>query len=131
MRSLTPMDDAVAALFSGTTSVVALVFYALFVVASWKMFTKAGYAGILSLIPIVNLIVIVKIAGYSGWMVLWYIIPIANIVMAFFVALRLGANFGKGGAFSFFLLWLFPIVGYFIIGLGSATYRRVDPRARG
>ena len=28
----------------------------------------------------------------------------------------------SGGAFSFFLLWLFSVIGYLILGFGSATY---------
>ncbi|MBP6686098.1 MAG: hypothetical protein KA158_11825 [Leucobacter sp.] len=118
----TPIDDAMAAVLSGTGSVIMIAFYVVFVIAAWRMFTKAGYAGILALIPIVNVILIVKIAGYSAWMSLLYIIPIVGFIFAIFVALRLGTNFGKGAVFSIFLLWMFPIIGYFIIGLGDARY---------
>lgn len=123
-----PVDEALARIFSGTSSFFMIALYVLIVIAAWRIFSKAGYAGILALIPIVNVIILVKIAGYSGWMALWYLVPIANIVIAIFVALRLGANFGKGVVFSVFLLWLFPVVGYFVVGLGSAQYRPV-PRA--
>ncbi|GAA1319263.1 DUF5684 domain-containing protein [Leucobacter albus] len=118
----TPMDEALAAVFSGTTSLFMLALYVVVAIAAWKMFTKAGYPGILAFIPIVNLILIVKIAGYSGWMSLLYLIPVVGFIFAIFVAVRLGANFGKGGAFSVFWLWLFPMIGYFIIGLGDARY---------
>ncbi|WP_424936314.1 MULTISPECIES: DUF5684 domain-containing protein [Bacteria] len=117
--------DVYAGLFSGTTSLIALVYYVLVVIAMWRVFTKAGYPGILALIPIVNLIFLIKIAGMSGWLVLLYLIPIVNIVFAIIVAVKLGARFGKGGAFSFFLLWFLPVIGYFIIGYGQAQYRRV------
>ena len=117
--------NILSGLFNGTTSVVGLIFYVIVAIALWKVFTKAGHAGWLALIPIVNLIFLIKIAGMSGWLVLLYIIPIVNIVMSIIVAMKLGKNFGKGGAFSFFLLWLFSFIGYFIIGFGSAQYRRV------
>jgi len=123
-----PTDAAgniLSGLLNGTTSVVGLIFYVIVVIALWKVFTKAGHAGWLALIPIVNLIFLIKIAGLSGWFVLLYLIPIVNIVMSIIVAVKLGKNFGKGGAFSFFLLWLFSFIGYFIIGFGSAQYRRV------
>ncbi|WP_141886100.1 DUF5684 domain-containing protein [Leucobacter komagatae] len=126
ITSNTPMDDALAAIFSGTTSFIAIALYIVFAVAAWKMFSKAGYPGILAFIPIVNVILIVKIAGYSAWMSLLYLIPIVGFIFAIFVALRLGANFGKGAGFSVFLLWLFPVFGYFILGLGDARYQ---PRA--
>jgi len=118
------INDAISGIFSGAGSVVLIAYYVLLVVAAWKMFSKAGYPGILALIPIVNLIVIVKIAGYSGWLVLLYLIPIVNIVFMILVALHLGRNFGKGGFFSILWLWLFPVIGYFVIGYGSARYQR-------
>ena len=113
-----------ASLFSGTTSVFALIFYVIVVIALWKVFTKAGHAGWLALIPIVNLIFLIKIAGLSGWFVLLYLIPIVNIVMSIIVAIKLGKNFGKGGVFSFFLLWLFSFIGYFRSAFGSGPCRR-------
>lgn len=116
------MDDVLAMIFTGTSSVIMIAIYVVFAIAAWKMFSKAGYAGILAFIPIVNVIILVKIAGYSGWMSLLYLIPIAGWIFAIFVALRLGTNFGKGTAFSVFLLWLLPIIGYFIVGLGDARY---------
>lgn len=121
----TQIDDALAGIFSGAGSVVLIAYYVLLVVAAWKMFSKAGYPGILAIIPIVNLIFIVKIAGYSGWLVLLYLIPIVNIVFAILVALRLGGNFGKGVLFSILWLWLIPVIGYFVIGFGGSRYQRV------
>ncbi len=108
------------------TITVAIVLYILWVVALWKVFSKAGYWGILSIIPIVNAIILIKIAGYSGWLVLLYVIPIVNVVLAIIVAVRVGANFGKGGVFSVLWLWLIPFIGYFIIGFGQAQYRRAQ-----
>ena len=107
-----------------TGGVIGFVLYVLLVVALWKVFTKAGYPGILAIIPIVNTVILVKIAGYSGWLTLLYLIPIVNIVFSVLVSIKVGAAFGKGGAWSFFLLWLVSFVGYFILGFGSARYRQ-------
>ncbi|MDL9978834.1 DUF5684 domain-containing protein [Microbacterium sp. ASV49] len=103
---------------------VGLVFYILVVVALWKVFSKAGWPGILAIIPIVNLFILVKIAGWSAWLGLLWLIPIVNVVFGILVALRVGRGFGKGGVFSFFLLWLFSVIGYFIIGFGKAAYTK-------
>lgn len=103
--------------------VFAVVWYIIIAIALWRVFSKAGYPGILAIIPIVNVFILVKVAGYSAWMALLYIIPIVNIIFSIFVAIRLGERFGKGGAFSFFLLWLFSAIGYLILGFGSAQYR--------
>lgn len=119
------LNDYAAQVFSGTGGILILVLYVLYAVALWKVFSKAGYPGILALIPIVNIIFLVKVAGMSGWLALLYLPPIVNIVFAIIVAVKQGANFGKGGAFSFFLLWLIPIIGNLILGFGSSTYRQV------
>ncbi|HBS09479.1 MAG TPA: hypothetical protein DEA69_11860 [Microbacterium sp.] len=107
-----------------TTSLIGLVIYIIVVVALWRVFSKAGWPGILAIIPIVNMFILVKIAGYSAWLGLLYFIPIANLVLAIIVAIKVGENFGKGGAFSFFLLFLFPFIGYLILGFGDAQYAK-------
>ncbi|MGN8026765.1 DUF5684 domain-containing protein [Microbacterium sp. 22242] len=119
------VNNLYSSIFSGTGSVIGIIVYIVIAIALWKVFTKAGHPGILAIIPIVNLIFLIKIAGMSGWLVLLYLIPIVNLIFAIVVAVKLGKNFGKGGVFSFFLLWLFPFIGYFILGFGSAQYRRV------
>ncbi|MCT1476641.1 DUF5684 domain-containing protein [Microbacterium sp. p3-SID336] len=119
------IPDLFAAIFSGTTGLIALVFYILVAVGLWKVFSKAGYPGILAIIPLVNLVFLVKIAGMSGWLALLYLVPIANFILAIIVAFKLGERFGKGAGFSFFLLFLFPYIGYLILGFGDARYREV------
>lgn len=110
----------------GAYSIVAIVWYVLVAVALWKVFSKAGYPGILAIIPIVNVVILVKIAGYSAWLTLLLLIPIVNLVFSIMVALRVGRGFGKGGAWSFFLLWLVSVIGYFILGFGKATYTKPE-----
>lgn len=110
----------------GAYSIVALVWYVLVAVALWKVFSKAGYPGILAIIPIVNIVILVKIAGYSAWLTLLYLIPIVNLVFSIMVSIRVGRGFGKGGAWSFFLLWLFAFIGFFILGFGKATYSKPE-----
>lgn len=105
-------------------SIAILAFYILTAIAMWKVFSKAGYPGILAWIPIVNVILLVKIAGYSGWLVLLYLIPIVNVVFAILVAIRLGERFGKGVLFSVLWLWLFQVIGLFVLGFGEARYTR-------
>lgn len=107
-----------------STGVLGLIWYVLVAIALWKVFSKAGWPGILAIIPIVNLFVLVKIAGYSAWLGLLFLIPIVNIVFHIIVAFRVGRGFDKGGVFSFFLLFLIPWIGYFIIGFGRAQYTK-------
>ena len=99
-----------------------IIGYVITAILYWRIFTKAGRAGWLGLIPIVNVIVLIQISGHSGWTVLFYLVPILNIVWSIVIAVHLGASFKKGGAFSFFLLWLISIIGYIILAFDSSTY---------
>ena len=107
-----------------TTSLIGLVIYIIVAVALWRVFTKAGWPGILAIIPIVNMFILVKIAGYSAWLGLLYIVAFAHVSLASVVAIKVGEKFGKGGAFSFFLLFLLPFIGYLILGFGDARYTK-------
>ena len=125
LAEITPVSTAVnESLFNVWTGLLAFLWYVLVAIAMWMVFAKAGWPGILALIPIVNIVILVKIAGYSGWMSLLYLIPIVNIVFSIIVAIKVGAAFGKGGVWSFFLLWLIAFIGYFILGFGDAKYTK-------
>ncbi|MEJ1154837.1 DUF5684 domain-containing protein [Microbacterium marmarense] len=122
MNSVTSTAD-IGTLF-GSISIPGIIVYVLVAVALWRVFDKAGYPGILAIIPIVNFFVLTKIAGFSAWLGLLFLVPIVNIVFSIIVALRVGRAFDKGGVFSFFLLWMFAFIGYFIIGFGKETYTK-------
>ncbi|MBP2436590.1 DUF5684 domain-containing protein [Microbacterium amylolyticum] len=122
MDSITDMAG-LGALY-GAGGVVGVICYIIVAIALWKVFTKAGLPGFLAIIPIVNLFALVKVSGLKIWWGLLYLVPIVNIVFAIIVALKVGERFGKGGAFSFFLLFLFQFIGYLILGFGDARYRQ-------
>lgn len=118
------ITELITGIFSGTTTVIGLIFYVVVVIGLWKLFEKAGYSGILAIIPIVNVVILVRIAGLSGWWTLLYLIPVVGFVFGIIVAVKVGERFGKGGLFSFFLLFVFPYIGYLILGFGSARYSK-------
>jgi Family of unknown function (DUF5684) len=86
----------------------------------WKVFTKAGQPGWASIIPIVNLFFLCKVAGRPAWWVLLLLIcfPIFWIIISLDVAKR----FGKGVGFAIGLMFL-GIIFYPILGFGSAQYQ--------
>jgi len=100
-----------------------------FIIAAWKVFTKAGKPGWGIFIPIYNLYLWVKIAGRSGWWVLLIMIPIVGIVFSIIVALDVAKAFGKSGVWGFFLLFLFTFIGLPILGYGKAVYTPPGPPA--
>lgn len=106
----------------GVAFLLAIALLVFYLGATWKVFTKAGRAGWLSLIPIVNTVVLCQIAGKSGWWVLLLLIPFVDIIVAIMLILELSRAFGHGMGFALGLLFLgfifWPILGY-----GSSQYR--------
>ena len=106
---------------NGIVVVIYLAIIVLLIAAAWQIFTKAGEAGWKCLIPIYNLLVLLKIVGRPWWWLILWIIPLVGIVIALIVALDLAKSFGKGGGFGVGLFFLGFIFGP-ILGFGSATY---------
>lgn len=109
--------------FMGIYSLIVLVVTVILLVAMWKIFVKAGKPGWAALIPIYNIVVLMEVCGRPGWWVIWYFVPIAQIVVMVLVSLDLAKKFGKSVAFAIFGLILFPIVGYPMLGFGKSEYK--------
>jgi hypothetical protein len=111
----------------GGGAVVLLVYLALIVVTIagwWMTFTKAGEAGWASIIPIYNLIVLLRIAGKPWWWVFLFLIPIVSLVIVVLVSIDVAKNLGKGAGFGLGLAFL-SFIFYPILGFGDARYQRV------
>jgi Family of unknown function (DUF5684) len=102
-------------------SVFALGILAVSIVGTWKMFAKAGEPGWACLIPIYNVIVLLRIAGRPLWWILLYLIPLVNLVVAIVVMVDLARCFGKGAGFGLGLMFL-GFIFFPILGLGEAQY---------
>ena len=87
----------------------------------WKVFTKAGEPGWASIVPIYNLIVLIKIADRPIWWIVMFLIPIAQLIAAIFISIDIAKKFGKDVGFAVGLI-LLPVVFYPILGFGSAQY---------
>lgn len=104
------------------SAIIAIALTALLVVGLWKMFEKADEAGWKALIPFYNTYTLFRMAGSTGWGFLLMFIPFVNIVVSIVIALDLAKRYGKSGLFGFFGLFLFPFVGYLMLGFGDAKY---------
>jgi Family of unknown function (DUF5684) len=111
---------------NGVVIVVYLAILVLVIAGLWMVFTKAGEAGWKSIIPIWNIIVLLRIVGRPLWWLVLLIIPIVNIVISLIVMLDLAKSFGKGSGFGVGL-WLLSFIFIPILGFGSATYQRGSP----
>ena len=91
----------------------------------WMIFTKAGEAGWKSIIPIWNILVLLKIIGREWWWIILMLIPFVNIVIWIIVSLDLAKVFGRGTGFGIGLAFLSFIFAP-ILGFGSDTYKGPD-----
>jgi hypothetical protein len=101
-----------------------LVVIVLMIAGMWKMFAKAGEPGWAAIVPIYNIIVLLKIAGKPAWWFLLFLVPLVNFVIIIIVALAVAKNFGKGTGFGIGLL-LLPFIFYPLLGFGDARYQPV------
>ncbi len=101
---------------------VALILYAITVVAMWKIFTKAGIAGWKSIVPLLNAYELYKIAMGNGWLFLLLLVPLVNIVIGIMLWVKLAKAFGHGGGFAAGLIFL-NIIFILILGFEDSTYQ--------
>jgi hypothetical protein len=115
------MNDFPFALF-GTYMVAYLAIIILVLIAQWQIFQKANQPGWACIIPIYNIIVLLRIVGKPWWWLLLMFIPIVNIVLAIWVLNLLSKSFGKEEGFTVGLIFL-PFIFYPILGFGNAKYK--------
>ena len=144
MHTLTPLlaqasgnNEAAAlgvllALIAGF-GMILLAGYVVCLIGMWKVFTKAGQPGWAVLIPIYNVIVLLRVAGlpwYWVFALFLQIIPIigllAFMVLAVMCLHRISTRFGQGVGFTIGLTLLSPIF-FLILGFGSSKYVAEQP----
>jgi hypothetical protein len=87
----------------------------------WRLFSKAGKPGWVSIIPIYRTIVMLEIAKKPKTKFLLFFIPIVNIIFMIMMMNAISKNFGKSEGFTVGLIFL-PFVFFPILGFGDATY---------
>jgi len=102
---------------------VVLIAAVLSIIAMWRVFEKANQPGWASIIPIYNTYILLKIVGRPGWWILLYFVPLVNVVVQLFVAMDLAKAFGKSTTFGVIGLWLFSIIGYYVLAFDDSTYQ--------
>ena len=128
--------------------IICIVLLVLMIIATWKVFTKAGEKGWKSLIPIYSTYILFKIAGKSflKWILIYlayglfmglasnmegglalvlsivaFALSIWGLVETILMYNGLSKNFGHGAGFTVGLIFLSPIF-MMILGFGSSQY---------
>ena len=104
-----------------TAWVVSLVIGIISIIALWMGFEKAGKPGWASIIPIYNAVVLLNIAGFSGWYILLMLVPIVNVFFGFYMNIKLAKAFGKSTGFGIGLILLNTIF-VAILAFGDSKY---------
>ncbi len=149
------MEELLTTILAGIAiyATICLIWYIIMVVANWKIFTKAGQPGWMSIIPILNTFIIFKIswntmmfwimlgagvlgsvlstiAGEDGGIlaILGIICTLAMLVIGLIDTHKLSKSFGHGIGFTLGLIFLSPVF-TLILGLGKSQY--IGPNGEG
>ncbi len=101
-------------------------FLLVMIVSGWKIFTKAGEPGWAVLVPIYNLIVLMKISGKPGWWFILLFIPIVGFVISIIACIGLAERFGKTAGYGIGIA-LLGFIFLPILAFGDAQY--IGPKA--
>ena len=116
----------------GASTAVIVIYLAiilLMIVSLWILISKAGRPGVAAIIPIWNIIELVRISGKPlWWVILILLIPIVNFIMLIMVWNGISKAFGKDAGFTVGLV-LLPFVFFPILAFGKATYTKPAPAA--
>jgi hypothetical protein len=111
-------------------AIYSLILFVIYIIAVWRVFVKAGQPGWAAIIPIYDLLILLKVVGRPWWWIFLFLIPIVNLVVWIIVAYDLSLSFGHGVGFTIGLI--IPVVSFvilLILGFGADAYR--GPRGEG
>ena len=92
------------------------------IVVYWKIFEKAGQPGWAAIIPIYNIVVLLKILKMDWWHILIMLfVPFAAAVYGIIMNYKLALKFGKDTGFAVLTIF-FSIITLPILAFGSAKY---------
>jgi uncharacterized membrane protein YoaK (UPF0700 family) len=120
-------DSAMAGIIGLFVLVVYLAVLIVVIAGLWKVFTKAGQPGWMAIIPILNVFVLIRIAGKPAWWIILFLIPVVNFIIGIILNVSLAEKFGKGLGFALGMIFL-PFIFIPILGFGSATYQDAPPK---
>jgi len=80
------------------------------IVSWWKIFEKAGQPGWAAIVPIYNILIILKVLKMDWWHILIMLIPFAATVYGIIFAYKIAKAFGKDTGFAVLTIFFEPIM---------------------
>jgi uncharacterized protein DUF5684 len=108
----------------GVPVVLVLILALAFILAIaglWAVFRKAGQPGWAAIVPIYNLIVLLRVAGRPLWWCVLFLIPLVGTIVSIVVSVDVAKAFGKEAGFGVGLA-LLGFIFYPVLGFGDAQY---------
>ncbi|WP_162253377.1 DUF5684 domain-containing protein [Microbacterium sp. Root180] len=89
------------------------------------VFRKSGEEGWKAWVPVLNVVVLLQLGGFSGWFVLLALVPVAGALALWVVMViacyRVNVSFGLGAGMTVLAALLFPVWAT-VLGFGSARW---------
>jgi hypothetical protein len=105
------------------TTIIPVLVTLLIIVSLWITIGKAGRPGVSQIVPIWNIIEIIRISGKPLWWIFLFLIPVVNIVIAIMIYNAISQAFGKGPGFTVGMIFL-PFVFWPILAFSDAKYKK-------
>lgn len=103
-------------------SIIYLAIIVLMIASMWVIFKKANEPGWAAIVPIYNIIVMLKIAGKPVWWVVLFLVPVVSFIAAILVTISFAKSFGKGAGFAIGMIFL-PFIFMPMLAFGDAKYQ--------
>jgi signal peptidase I len=87
----------------------------------WKLFEKAGKPGWTALVPVYSFYIMLKLTGRPVLWMLWYFIPVINVIVYIGLLIDFAKSYGKFGFGQHVAAMVVPFVAYPIWGFDKNT----------
>jgi hypothetical protein len=102
--------------------IIYLAIVVLMIASMWKIFVKANEPGWAAIVPIYNMVVLLKICGTPIWWIVLFLVPVVSLVAAILIYVSFAKSFGKGTGFAICML-LLHFVFMPMLAFSDATYQ--------
>ena len=115
--------EALGIVTTGVGLVISLGVLVLTIVASWKLFEKAGLQGWKAIIPIYSTYCLYQMAfgKGKGWYIICLLVPCVNVILSIVYCVNLAKSFNKGTGYALGLIFLNTIF-MMILAFRDAQY---------